>query len=322
VTKLHLMILCSTLALSSCGGGSSFNGGSPNAGAGLGLTSANAADAAGVSYELAFASASLADVGSNIGIVSAAPGAAPTAATKPQISGFLVNVLNQAPFGPDVFPCAISGSMTISGDIADPLTLTAGDAFSVAATACDDGIGEIVDGLISLTISDFTGDLPSGRYLLGMNAILDSFQVTTANDVVSRSGDASIALDTTASPFVSASVSGTSMATSSNASTDILNNYSTQQTVNAGLVPAPYTLSSRGTVDSSRLGDVVSFTTPVQFVGDDADFPHTGELLITGSNSSVRLIALDNVNVRIELDNDGNGSVDVTVETTWAALAT
>jgi len=283
-----LLALSSTLLLSSCGGGSDFSGGSTDTGVGLGLTSANAMTAAGVAYSAASGSVDLANVGGSIGV--SAGSSAPISPSK-QLSGFLVNALQQIPFGPDVFPCAVSGSMTLSGDIADPLTLSAGDTFTIQATACDDGIGEIIDGLISMTVTDFTGDLFLGTYLLGMDATLDGLQVTTASDVISSTGDTSITLDTTAAPFVAASVSGASMMTSSNASTETLSNYSTEQTVDAGMVPSPYTLTSSGTVDSSQLAD------------------------------SVRLIALDNVDGRIELDNDGNGSVDETIDTTWAALA-
>lgn len=315
----HLLVFCATLTLASCGGGSSFSGESTDTSAGLGLTSANALTAASVSYRAAFGSGDLASIGGSIGVSAAAPGsAAPT--ENLQLSGFLVSALQQVPFGPDEFPCVVSGSVTISGDIADPLTLTVGDTFSIAATACDDGIGEVVDGLISMTVTDFSGDFLLGTYLLGMNALLDGLQVTTATDVISSTGDASIALDTMATPFVAASVSGASMMTSSNTSTETLTNYATEQSVDAGMAPAPYTLTSRGTVDSSQLADLVSYSTPVQFQGDGIDYPHTGELLITGGNSSARLIALDNVNVRIELDSDGDGVVDVTVNTTWDAL--
>lgn len=315
----HLLAICTTLALASCGGGSSFNGGSTETSTSLGLTSANVLTAASVSYRAAFGSGDLANVGGSIGASAAAPGsAAPTADM--QLSGFLVSALQQIPFGPDEFPCVVSGSVTISGDIADPLTLTVGDTFSIDATACDDGIGEIVDGLISITVTDFSGDFLLGSYLLGMRALLDSLQVTTATDVISSTGDASIALDTMDIPFVAASVSGASMMTSSNASSETLTSFATEQSVDAGITPAPYTLTSRGTVDSSQLADIVSYTTPVQFQGNGIDYPHTGELLITGGNSSARLIVLDNVNIRIELDSNGDGSVDVTVDTTWGAL--
>ena len=62
------------------------------------------------------------------------------------------------------------------------------------------------------------------------------------------------------------------------------------------------------------------YATPVTFEGFDNGYPHTGELLITGDSSSARLIALDDVNVRIEIDGDGDGAVDDTIDTTWVAL--
>jgi hypothetical protein len=64
----------------------------------------------------------------------------------------------------------------------------------------------------------------------------------------------------------------------------------------------------------------VSYSTPVTFEGFDLDYPGTGEFLVEGDNSSARLIAIDNVNVRIEVDTDGNGTVDETINTTWAEL--
>jgi len=319
--NLHLLALATTLLVSSCGDGSYVDGpGSTNTGGGLSLTSANAQSAAVVVMNAAFGSADLASVGGSIGLSGNVPGSSAKAAYRESQSGFLVNVLQKIPFGPDEFPCDVSGSMTISGDIADPLTLTAGDTFSVDANACNDGFGEVLDGLMTMTVTEFSGDLFLQMYLLGMNATLDALQVTTADDVISSTGDTAVSLDTRVAQFVSATVSGSSMATSSNAGTETLTDYQTSQTVDAGAALAPYTLTSFGTIDSSLLSDIVSYTTPVQFEGFGVDFPDTGELLISGNNSSVRLIALDNVNVRIELDNDGNGSVDETIETTWAAL--
>jgi hypothetical protein len=65
----------------------------------------------------------------------------------------------------------------------------------------------------------------------------------------------------------------------------------------------------------------VTYSTPVVFTGFDNDYPDTGELLVEGDSSSARLIAMDNVNVRIEIDADGDGTIDDTIDTTWAELA-
>jgi hypothetical protein len=316
---LHLVTVSTALLLASCGGGGDLFG-DGSTGSGTSITSANAVAVAKVAYGSALNSADLAGVGGSVGITATTPGSMAKPSPQQQISGFLVDVLQKIPFGPDVFPCAVSGSLTMSGDIADPLTLTLGDTFTVDADACNDGFGETLDGLMTMTVSEFTGDLLLGTYLLGMNATLDALQVTTANDVVSSTGDTSIALDTTNTPSVSASVSGNSMVTSSNASTETLSNYSTAQTVDAGQAQSPFTLISSGSVDSSLLNGTVTYSTSVQFQGFDIDYPHTGELLVTGTNSSARLVAIDNVDVRIDLDNDGNGSVDEMINTTWAAL--
>jgi hypothetical protein len=87
-----------------------------------------------------------------------------------------------------------------------------------------------------------------------------------------------------------------------------------------GLEPFPYTQTSSGTLNSTLLSGVVSYATPVDFEGSGLDYPDVGEFLVTGSNSSSRLTAIDNVNVRIDIDTDGNGTTDETIDTTWAAL--
>ncbi|MCJ7589839.1 MAG: hypothetical protein MUO51_00635 [Woeseiaceae bacterium] len=320
--RLHLLALGPALLLAACGDSKLSSGDEPaNTGTGLVLTSVNAQSAVVIAFNAAMDSADLADVGGAIGVTATAPGSSSKATPRKQLSGFLVSALQQVPFGPDVFPCDVSGSITMSGDLADPFTLTAGDTFNIDAAACDDGLGEVLDGVMSMTVTEFTGDLFLQAYLLGMNASLNGLQVTTATDVVSSTGDTSVVLDTTATPFVSAIVSGASMMTSSNSDSETLSNYRTEQTVDAGQQGIPYTLTSSGTVDSSLLSDTVRYTTPVQFTGFDVDFPSTGELLVSGNNSSVRLVALDNVNVRIDLDNDGNGTVDESIQTTWLALA-
>jgi hypothetical protein len=77
-------------------------------------------------------------------------------------------------------------------------------------------------------------------------------------------------------------------------------------------------MDSSGTLDSSVLAGVINYSTPVTFQGFDFDYPSSGEFLVTSGTSSLRLIALDSVNVRIEINNDG---VIEIIDTTWAAFA-
>ena len=111
------------------------------------------------------------------------------------------------------------------------------------------------------------------------------------------------------------------MTTDTSNFSDTLSNYASAQTFDGRVSPSPYTLNASGTLDSSRLSGVIRYTTPVTFEGFDANYPQTGELLITGENSSARLIAAANgVDVTIEIDSDGDGTVDDTIMTTWTEL--
>lgn len=324
---VRFSVASAALLLAACGGSGPADDSSTGntGGSAFALNSGNAQPAAAASYKAASGSAEFSDVGGSIGASANQPGMTSYGATgdkgsKIQLAGFLVNVVQNIPFGPQVLPCAVSGSLTIAGDIADPFTLTAGDTFAIDADACDDGLGEVLDGSMDMSVSEFSGDLFLGTYLIGLDADLDALQVTTASDVISNTGDTSVLLDTRAAPFVTATVDGVSMTTTSNSSTETLTNYSTMQTVDAGQIPSPYTLDSSGTLDSSQLSGEVSYSTPVPFAGFDVDYPGSGELLVSAANSSVRLVALDNVNVRLDIDTDGDGTVDEVINITWQEL--
>src|SRR4029077_3721811 len=85
--------------------------------------------------------------------------------------------------------------------------------------------------------------------------------------------------------------------------------------------------SGSGTIASTLIGGAVTVATPTVFqTAPTAQFPNTGQLLITGAgNSAVRFTVLgdetlvDN-QVRIEVDGNGDGIFDAPVEMTWAAL--
>jgi hypothetical protein len=65
---------------------------------------------------------------------------------------------------PDTQPCAVSGSSTSTVSFADPTlaTLAVGDSFSVTYNACDDGLGEVSAGTVTVTITA----CPDGKMFL------------------------------------------------------------------------------------------------------------------------------------------------------------
>jgi hypothetical protein len=286
--RVFLSTLAGCMLAAGCGGGSD-GGPTGNIDAppssSLRITAANAANATGVAYEAALMSAGLGDLSADSGLLASGP--------------------------PQTEPCAVNGSLTISGDIEDPFTptLTAGDFFTVDFDMCDDGLGEVTDGMLDFVVDAFSGDFAGGLFDLTMTLTLTDLQVTTADDVITSNGGASITLNTLDSPAVSASVSGTSLTIDSNSSSETLTNFVSNQAIDAGVSPSPYALAMSGTLDSTQLSGIVSYSTPVTFEGFDLDYPGTGEFLVEGD-----------VNVRIEVDTDGNGTVDETINTTWAEL--
>ena len=104
--------------------------------------------------------------------------------------------------------------------------------------------------------------------------------------------------------------------------TQTITGFVNAQSVDVSVQPEPYTLDASGSVDTSELAGAISYATEVTFQGAGDGYPFAGELLITGAGgSTVRLIALDAINVRIETDTDGDGNVDATEDTTWDDIA-
>jgi hypothetical protein len=165
-----------------------------------------------------------------------------------------------------------------------------------------------------MTVDAFDGDILGGRYDMTMTMTVTDFQVTTATDVLTSNGDATARLNSLQAPYVEASVSGNSMTMDSNSASETLTTYSSTQTLDAGVSPSPYTMSASGTLDSSRLDGVITYSTPVTFEGFDSNYPHTGELFVEGENSSARLVADNELDVHIDIDLDGNGTALVLCE--------
>ena len=168
----------------------------------------------------------------------------------------------------------------------------------------------------------FNGDILSGAYEMTMEMTITNFQVTTATDVILSHGDTTATINTLLAPYVEASVSGGSITISSNTASETLFAYSSGQTFDGRVAPAPYTMSAAGTLDSSQIGGIVDYSTPVTFAGLDTGYPTAGELLVEGLGSSARLVAQANgIDVIIRIDSNNDGDVDETIETTWEERA-
>ena len=73
---------------------------------------------------------------------------------------------------------------------------------------------------------------------------------------------------------------------------------------------------------SAVLGDYISYEIIVPLQAPDGQDPESGEILISGGdeNGTIRIVIESSATVRLEVDLDGDGIVDDTQYTTWAAL--
>lgn len=241
-------------------------------------------------------------------------------------SGKLANpagwsVMSQIPVGPETTPCDVEGSVTVSGDIASPLTVTAGDFLDYGWDGCDDGLDQVIDGLIGMTFTEFAGDLLAGRILLGVSLAVGNFRVTEGADFNRSNGDLALTIDSRTQPNTIITTLGSAFSIGNNTSTETLTNFSNMVTEDTGMFPSNFTTDVTGTVSSTQFNGSVNYVTPIPFQSSGDNFPFTGEMLITGSdNAKIRIVAISAISVRIEADYNGDGAPDAIIDTTWDAL--
>jgi hypothetical protein len=231
------------------------------------------------------------------------------------VSGAVVGVV----VGPTTAPCAVSGTTTISGNLADPATVGPGDSLSATFNNCDEGDGSILNGGLSMSIGTLLGDPAAFPFDLTVGVTLNNLTVIEAGETMTGSGDISLALSSSDGVTLTTTLSGNALAINGLGSSGALKNYAITSTLNQGTLD--YTLTGSGILESTDLDGSVVFSTPTSFQGIGSNFPYAGSYLITGQNSSVRLTALDDVNVVLEIDDNGDGTVDGTLNTTWAAIS-
>lgn len=297
--------------------------------AGFAITPANGMQVSQVAYQAVVTSGDIAGLAGSSGIASSPGGGLAKPGIQGHVAGTLAGILQKVPVGPTVVDCLSGGTVTVTMDV-DDLNVLLGGMLSVGDTIlteyamCNEGLGEVIDGTIDSEVEAFNGNILVSSYDMTMTMNVTNFQVTAGADVITGNGDATATLNTLAAPYVEASVSGNSMTTDTNSDSSTLSIYASAQTLDATMSPAPFTMDSSGTLDSSELSGAFTYSTPVMFEGFDTDYPNAGVLLVTSDSGSATLTAEMNgvdVTIRIYASNDGTGDPVDTIMTTWAELA-
>ncbi len=308
------------LILGGCGGGggSAAPPGPPATGT---INTGSVLAVAGRAVDIALQSGSFGGITDFVGLTTVAtndPGRLGSARlAKP--SGWEVS--SQIPVGPEITPCEVDGSVTVSGDIASPLTVTEGDFLDYVWNDCDDGLGQVIDGLIGMTFTDFEGDLLAGRIFLGVSLAVADFRVAESAGWQVTNGDLTLAIDSRTQPRTDISTLGSSMVVSNGYSTETLTDFSSTVTEDTSMFPSSFTTDVTGTISSTQFSGSVNYDTPVAFQSTGGGYPYEGEMVVFGTNNAkIRIIAIDEDNVRIEADYNGDNAPDATIDTTWDAL--
>lgn len=325
------LILIASAFISACGGGGGGGGGGDTVASNpVTISSANAPQVSGTAFN---ATAGLEGGGTG------ATGALPLVGAVTQTSGGSIDVVDvlvsqiqavqplltssaatsvTGVVVSESVPCD-SGSLSFTFNDADNNSdLSNGDTLTMSATSCVQG-GLTITGSITIDNVVVSGDPMSFPYNVQFRIQASGFTMSEVGEVVALNGSMTLNQSTSDGISFSNTISGSSIQVNEGGTAATLSNYSISGSEDGAT--GAFTLDMNATVSSSDLGGSVTIVTDITFQGVGSGNPSSGQATITGANnSSVTLIALDAVNVRLEVDADGNGAVETTIDTTWDAL--
>ena len=217
--------------------------------------------------------------------------------------------------------CTNGGTVDVTITQANVNTITIGDRIVAVFVDCDDGLGYVISGSIDIRIAAIQGDILTDVFLLGMDVLMSDVIVTEGTSVTTADGDFTLTLDSLDFPIVRTSLSGDSLLLGSDGEEVTLTTFDHALQLDLGVSPEALVANVFGRLQSSILGGSVDYetTTAIEAIGDED--PHVGEMLITGAdNSSIRVVIIDSSQVRLEVDENGDSTVDEFIDTSWAEL--
>ena len=197
----------------------------------------------------------------------------------------------------------------------------AGSSITMTFSNCNDtSFGTTVNGGLKLTFTQAVG-LPGDP---GVDIFLLRVDTVFTNLVFSgqfaADGDMALITDSAGGGAYTVTISGTRLKVTDNARTIGLYNYfESVATIDGG---ANLTTEFDFQVDDSLLSGSVSAVSLEAFkIAVAETYPNAGRARITGANgTTVTVETLDNVNVRLNVDTNGDALTDSVIDTTWAEL--
>jgi hypothetical protein len=232
---------------------------------------------------------------------------------------------------PVIATCAVIGNVYIWGRTTnDPVSLSEGDVFELMFNSCDDGDGYILDGKFTLLVNVLDGDPRTDVSRLAYEVFAMALTVTSGIDTYVASASQPLFLlgwDSLPFPEIMLIASTRGLILSSQVDTyswsDLIQPEKHSLTVNADTsIPATLAKASESLIESAALGGRVAYVIAVPLQAPDGQDPESGDILISGGyeNGTIRIVIESSASVRLEIDVDGDGTVDDYQYTTWPAL--
>ena len=219
----------------------------------------------------------------------------------------------------EIVPCD-TGEATVTWNDADNnLVISTGDTFDVFFVMCFFAdTEETLDGATSLTDIIVTGDPVNqiAPWHLATSIGFDNLSGTDSAGTAILNGSVDLDLSSNDNVAVDLSISISALTVQQSGINETLTNYVLTTTFDLNALTQ--VVSTNGTLTSSALEGTVTFETLQDFIVTGDDNPSAGQLLISDSNSSVLATVLDNINVRLEIDLDLDGTIDQTIVVPWS----
>lgn len=229
--------------------------------------------------------------------------------------------------GPLELSCGDTGTVVVSGFVAAAGTFTADDSLSAAYSGCG---GNLWTGQLDIVVSSFAQEaddwegLTDPFHFIG-TATVTSFESVASNSTYLASGSLEIDFNYQVEPIGSVSNGFSPSFSIAHGSVR-----STLSDASASVVMQMTELSRlyEGRLTSDRFVGDYSYQSisPYLFLsgiypGNFSESPSAGELLITAEDgSTLRIVVIDELTIRLDIDYEGDSVVDFEIGTTWDEL--
>jgi hypothetical protein len=179
--------------------------------------------------------------------------------------------------------------------------------------------GTVLSGNVNITVQAFSGDFLVPPYSVTLAINLANFSITEGGETVTVNGDMTLSESTQDDVVFDTTFSGSLLSfTESTGDAGNLSDFTLTGTDDFNTLV--YTFDTSGTLATVELGGSVQYVTTTTFEGIGDNVPNTGVMVVTGDNSTETITVVDSINLTIAVDENADGIVDQTINTSWNAL--